>query len=339
MTHYHASASRYEAMPLSRCGAACLPLPVLAFGLWQGFGELDPFAHQRALMRKAFDLGITHFDVAATYGPPEGAAEESLGRMLAGDFARHRDELIIATKAGHVGDGKGAAGPYRVNSSKKSLLASLDRSLRRLGVDYVDIFYLHYADPATPLEESMGALSQAVTQGKALYIGISNHTAAQSRAAAAALRALGTPCLIQQERYSLFHRAHEQDLLGALASAGVGFLAYGPLCQGLLTDRYLTSVPSDSRLAKARGGGSLSPDWIGPRAIDQVRQLNAIAQERGQKMAQMAVSWVLRDPRVAGALIAASRPEQLEDLAACVAKRSFSAEELTRIDAILARTE
>jgi L-glyceraldehyde 3-phosphate reductase len=329
-------ASRYASMPMQRCGAQGLPLPALALGLWQGFGELDPIANQRALLRKAFDLGIVHFDLAATYGPPEGAAEEALGRSLRTDFLHHRDELIIATKAGHIGDSNGPQGPYRVNASRKSLLSSLDRSLRRLGIDYVDIFYLHYADPATPVEESMGALDQAVRQGKALYVGISNHDPQQARAAAAALRTLGTPCLIQQENYSMFNRRLEHGGFDALGGAGIGCLVFGSLCQGLLTDRYLGSVPDDSRLAKKRGGGTLAPDFISPRAFDQIRRLNAIASERGQTLAQMAVCWAMRDPRVTAALIGASRPEQIADIASGLARRAFAAEELERIDAILA---
>jgi L-glyceraldehyde 3-phosphate reductase len=328
--------SRYATMPLRRCGAAVLPLPALALGLWQGFGDLDPHAGQRALLRTAFDLGIVHLDLAATYGPPEGAAEECLGRVLRADFQHHRDELIIATKAGHVGPLNGPQGPYRWNASRKSLLASLDRSLQRLGLEYVDIIYLHYADPQTPIEESMGALSQAVRAGKALYIGISNHDPQQTRAAAAALRALGTPCLIQQEAYSMFNRRLEQGGLAAMSEAGIGCLVFSTLCQGLLTDRYLGRIPEDSRLAKARGGGTLAPDFISPRAFDQIRALNTIAAERGQTLAQMATAWAMRDQRVTAALVGASRPEQLEDIVAGLAKPRFAPEELARIDAILA---
>jgi L-glyceraldehyde 3-phosphate reductase len=322
-------------MTYQRCGASGLRLPALAFGMWHGFGELDPFDRQRGLVRKAFDLGITHFDLANTYGPPFGAGEETFGRIMRADLAAHRDEMIIATKAGHCRPDTPSC-PYRWDGSRKTLLASLDQSLRRLGLDYVDIFYLHQPDAQTPLEESMSALSQAVRQGKALYVGIDRQPPEQARAAARILREMGTPCLIELDGYSLFTRGPEQGLLQMLHEDGVGFMAFSPLFQGLLTDKYLNAVPEESRMARPRGyGGTLDESWLWPEAKDQLRGLNAVAQRRGQTLAQMAIAWVLRDPRVTAAVIGASRPEQLEANVAALKNRTFSAEELAAIDEAL----
>jgi L-glyceraldehyde 3-phosphate reductase len=335
MDAYTPAADRYATMTYQRCGASGLRLPALAFGMWHGFGELDAFARQRALVRKAFDLGITHFDLANTYGPPFGAGEETFARILKADLAAHRDELIIATKAGHRRP-ETPASPYQWDGSRKTLLASLDQSLRRLGLDYVDIFYLHQPDAETPLEESMGALSQAVRQGKALYVGIDRQPPEQARAAARILRELGTPCLIGLEGYSLFTRGPEAGLLPTLHEEGIGFMAFSPLFQGLLTDKYLGAVPEDSRMARPRGyGGTLDAKWLWPEAMDQLRGLNAIAQRRGQTLAQMAIAWVLRDPRVTAAVIGASRPEQLDANVGALRNRAFSAEELAAIDEAL----
>jgi L-glyceraldehyde 3-phosphate reductase len=335
MTHSGPVPDRYASMTYQRCGASGLRLPALAFGMWHGFGELDPFERQRALVRKAFDLGITHFDLANTYGPPFGAAEETFARILRADFAAHRDEMIIATKAGHRRPDT-PADPYRWDGSRKTLLACLDQSLRRLQLDYVDIFYLHQPDPETPLEESMAALSHAVRQGKALYVGIDNQPPEQARIAARLLREMGTPCLVELCGYSLFTREPERGLLQTLHEEGVGFMAYSPLFQGLLSDKYIDAVPRDSRMAQDRAyGGKLAPEWIWPEAMDQLRGLNAVAQRRGQTLSQMALAWVLRDPRVTAAMIGASRPEQLEANVAALQKRTFSTEELAAIEEAL----
>jgi L-glyceraldehyde 3-phosphate reductase len=317
-------------MPYNRCGRSGLLLPAISLGLWHNFGGVDVFENARALIRRAFDLGITHFDLANNYGPPPGSAEETFGRILHTDLAGYRDELVISTKAGYAM----WPGPYGDWGSRKYLLASLDQSLQRMGLDYVDIFYSHRPDPHTPLEETMGALDQAVRSGKALYVGISNYTPEQTRQAAQILRALGTPCLIHQPRYNMFDRWIEDGLLAVLEAEGIGCIAYSPLAQGLLTDRYLTEIPEDSRASKPHG--FLKPDAITDARRAQVRRLNEVAAARGQTLAQMALAWVLRHPQVTSALIGASRVAQIEDAVGALTNPTFTAEELDAIDAILA---
>jgi L-glyceraldehyde 3-phosphate reductase len=296
--------------------------------LWHNFGGDRPFDTGRAICRRAFDLGITHFDLANNYGPPPGAAEANFGRLLKTDFAPYRDEMIVSTKAGYLM----WPGPYGSWGSRKYLLASLDQSLQRLGIDYVDIFYSHRYDPDTPLEETMGALDAAVRQGKALYAGISSYGPQKTRAAAKILRDLGTPCLIHQPSYSLLNRWIETDgLLPVLADEGIGCIAFSPLAQGMLTDKYLQAVPEGSR---ATAGKSLRPEFMSAENLEKVRGLAAIARARGQSLAQMAIAWVLRDPRITTALIGASRVEQVEDCVAALGKRDFSADELVKIDAL-----
>jgi L-glyceraldehyde 3-phosphate reductase len=328
---YQAREQRYDAMQYRRCGRSGIRLPVISLGLWHNFGGVDVFENGRAMVRRAFDLGITHFDLANNYGPPPGSAESNFGEILRLDFAAHRDELIISTKAGW-----GMwPGPYGDWGSRKYLLASLDQSLKRMGLEYVDIFYSHRPDPETPVEETMGALDQAVRSGKALYAGISSYDAKQTAAAVKILRELGTPCLIHQPRYSIFNRWIEDGLLDVLGSEGVGAIAFCPLAQGLLTDRYLRGIPSGSRASKPHG--FLKKDDISERRLAQVRSLNALAAERGQTLAQMALAWVLRDGRMTSALIGASCVEQIEQNVAALANLSFAAEELAGIDAILSQ--
>ena len=316
-------------MLYNRCGKSGLKLPAISLGLWHTFGEDALHATKRALCRKAFDLGITHFDLANNYGPPAGSAETAFGEILRTDFKAHRDEMIISTKAGyHMWDG-----PYGEWGSRKYLLASLDQSLKRLGLPYVDIFYSHRFDPDTPLEETVGALDTAVRSGRALYVGISNYGAAQTREAARILKALGTPCLIHQPRYNMLDRAPETGgVLDAIGEAGMGCIPFSPLAQGLLTDRYLGGIPEGSR---ATQGKWLRPDAIDDKLRMKLTALAAIAKARGQTLAQMALAWVLRDPRVTSALIGASRPEQIEDCAKAVESPRFGAEELAAIDAAL----
>ena len=325
MTPYVAAPDRYESIPYRRCGRSGLRLPAISLGLWQNFGEDRPLEVQRSILRRAFDRGITHFDLANNYGPPYGSAETNFGRILATDFASYRDELLISTKAGW----DMWPGPYGDLGSRKYLLASLDQSLRRLGLDYVDIFYHHHFDPDTPLEETMGALHSAVTQGKALYVGISSYSAERTAEAAAILRQLGTPLLIHQPSYSLLNRWIEERLLDVLAAEGTGCIAFSPLAQGLLTDRYLDGVPQDSRAAR---NGSLTAEMLSDQNLDRVRALNAIAQRRGQTLAQMALAWALRDPRVTSVLIGASSVEQLDQNLAALDHLDFAPEELTEID-------
>jgi L-glyceraldehyde 3-phosphate reductase len=328
---YAAAPTRYDNSAFyRRCGRSGLKLPAISLGLWHNFGGVDAFENGRALVRRAFDLGITHFDLANNYGPPPGSAEENFGRMLRLDLAAHRDELILSTKAGYTM----WAGPYGDWGSRKYLLSSLDQSLRRLGVDYVDIFYSHRPDPETPIEETMGALAAAVRSGKALYVGLSNYNAQQTAAAARILRELGTPCLIHQPRYNLLDRWIEDGLTQVLAAEGIGCIPFCPLAQGLLTDRYLAGIPSDARAAKAHG--FLKAEQIKPELVARISQLNALAQARGQKLAQMALSWVLRQPVITTALIGASKISQLEDNLAAAQKPAFTAEELAAIDRILA---
>ncbi|MGH8019907.1 MAG: L-glyceraldehyde 3-phosphate reductase [Opitutaceae bacterium] len=314
-----------------RCGRSGLKLPRLSLGLWHNFGDNFRFETSRALVLRAFDLGITHFDLANNYGPPPGAAEINFGRMLREDLAAHRDELIISTKAGYLM----WDGPYGEWGSRKYLLSSLDQSLKRMGLDYVDIFYHHRPDPDTPLEETMGALASAVRAGKALYVALSNYDPAQTTAAARILRELGTPCLIHQPRYHMFARAIENGLLQTLEKEGIGCIPFCPLAQGLLTGRYLDGIPADARAA--RDPRFLKPEDITEGKVAQLRELDAIAQRRGQSLAQMALAWVLRHPGVTTALIGASKESQIEDNVAAVANTRFSKEELAEIDGILAR--
>ena len=327
---YEPASTRYSSMSFQRCGRSGLRLPALSLGLWHNFGGVDPLENQRAMLRRAFDLGITHFDLANNYGPPPGSAEENFGRLLRSDFMPFRDELIISTKAGYTM----WAGPYGDWGSRKYLLASLDQSLKRMGLDYVDIFYSHRPDPETPIEETTAALTQAVHQGKALYVGLSSYTPEQTRRAATLLREAGTPCLIHQPNYSMFNRWIENGLLAVLDEDGIGCIAFCPLAQGLLTGRYLTGIPGDSRAAKPHG--FLKPAQITPQRLDQLRRLNAIAVARDQTLAQMALTWVLRDQRVTSALIGASRVEQIEENVKALTAPRLTDPELSAIEAILA---
>jgi len=322
---YDAVGDRYESMIYRRCGRSGLSLPAISLGLWHNFGHDRPYDTQRAICHRAFDLGVTHFDLANNYGPPYGSAEENFGRILSTDFRRYRDELVISTKAGY----DMWPGPYGEWGSRKYLTASLDQSLSRLGLEYVDIFYSHRPDPDTPLEETMGALASAVRAGKALYAGISSYSGERTREAVKILRELGTPLLIHQPSYSMLNRWIEDDLLDVLEAEGVGCIAFSPLAQGMLTTRYLDGVPQDSRAAK---GVFLSEDMLTEERLAHVRALNGIAQRRGQTLAQMAVAWVLRDPRVTSALIGASSVEQLDDTLGALDGLDFSEEELREID-------
>jgi len=325
------SPTRYTNVSLyNRCGRSGLLLPRLSLGLWHNFGDITPHADSRALVLHAFDRGITHIDIANNYGPPYGHAERRFGQILREDLAAHRDELIISTKAGYdMWDG-----PYGNWGSRKYLLASLDQSLRRLGLDYVDIFYSHRFDPDTPLEETMGALAHAVRSGKALYAGISNYDPAQTARAAAILRGLGAPCLIHQPKYSMFERAPEHGLLDVLAKEGIGCIPFSPLAQGQLTDRYLAGVPADSRAG--HDPRFLKPADITAAKLAQLRALNAHAQSRGQTLAQMSLAWVLRHPAVTTALIGASKTTQIDDNLGALKNTTFTPEELSKIDRILA---
>ena len=317
---------RYDSMQYRRCGRSGLLLPPLSLGLWHNFGGERPFETQRAIVRRAFDLGITHFDLANNYGPPYGSAEENFGRMLATDLAPYRDELVISTKAGY----DMWPGPYGDHGSRKYLLASLDQSLGRMGLDYVDIFYSHRFDPDTPLEETMGALDAAVRAGKALYVGISSYNSHRTREAAQILRQLGTPLLIHQPSYSMLNRWIEQDhLLDTLAELGVGCIAFSPLAQGLLTNRYLNGVPADSRIAT---GGAMSADMLTEQRLSQVRALNEIAARRGQTLAELALVWALRDPRMTSLVIGASSVAQLEDNVGALSDTELTDAELAEID-------
>jgi L-glyceraldehyde 3-phosphate reductase len=331
MSTYFPDSTRYATPSLyRRCGRSGIQLPLISLGLWHNFGGVDVFENGRGIVRRAFDLGITHFDLANNYGPPPGSAEENFGKILVADLAAHRDELIISTKAGyHMW-----AGPYGEWGSRKYLLSSLDQSLKRLKLDYVDIFYHHRPDPNTPLEESMGALAQAVRSGKALYVGLSNYKPEDTARAAKILRDLGTPALIHQPVYNLFNRWIEPELLTVLESEGMGCIPFSPLAQGLLTNRYLAGIPDDSRASKAHG--FLKADRITPETLTKVQKLNALAQARGQSLAQMALAWTIRDKRVTTALIGASKVSQLEDNFAALSTLDFGSDELAAIDAILA---
>ena len=325
---YIAAEERYDRMVYRFCGRSGLALPALALGLWHNFGDATPGETQRAILRTAFDLGITHFDLANNYGPPYGSAEKNFGKILKKDFAPYRDELLISTKAGW----DMWPGPYgQGGGSRKYLLASLDQSLERMGLDYVDIFYSHRFDPDSPLEETMGALATAVHQGKALYVGISSYSPGMTREAARIMRELQVPLLIHQPSYNMLNRWIEEELLDALVEEGMGCIAFSPLAQGVLTDKYLEGVPEDSRINRP-GGDSLQPAHLRDENIERVRALNEIAKARGQSLAQMALAWTLRDPRVTSALIGASRPEQVSENVAALDNLEFTAEELTAID-------
>ena len=326
---YSADPSRYDDMAYRRVGRSGLKLPAVSLGIWQNFGSVTPYETSRAILLRAFDLGVTHIDAANHYGPVPGSAEETLGRVLKTDLAPYRDELIISTKAGY-----GMwPGPYGDWGSRKYMLASLDQSLKRLGLEYVDIFYSHRPDPETPLEETMGALASAVRAGKALYVGVSNYSAEQTRQAAAILRQMGVPCLIHQPRYNMFDRWIEDGLQDVLDEEGMGSIAFSPLAQGLLTDRYLGGIPADSRAAR---GAFLKEADITPARLDVIRKLNGIAAERGQSLAQMAIAWILRGGRVTSALVGASSVGQLENNLGALRQLEFTADELAAIEAVLA---
>ena len=327
---YRADANRYEQMRYPRCGRSGLRLPAISLGLWHNFGGVDRLEDARAMLHHAFDLGITHIDLANNYGPPPGSAEETFGQILRDDLRPYRDELIISTKAGYYM----WPGPYGEWGSRKYLVASLDQSLRRMGLEYVDIFYHHRPDPATPLEETMAALDQIVRSGKALYAGISNYGPEDTRAAAHLLRQLGTPCLIHQPKYHMFDRWIEDGLTSVLREEGIGCIVFSPLAQGLLTDRYLGGIVEGSRAAKPHG--FLRPEHITDEKIAKVRKLNLLAQERGQTLAQLALAWVLREPAVTSALIGASHPRQIEDAVGALAAGPLREDELAAIEAILA---
>ncbi len=324
-SRYAAATDRYDAMPYRRCGRSGLQLPAISLGLWQNFGDDRPLENSRTMLRRAFDLGITHFDLANNYGPPYGSAEINFGRILAEDLRPYRDELVISTKAGY----DMWPGPYGEWGSRKYLLASLDQSLRRMGVDYVDIFYSHRFDPDTPLEETMGALDTAVRSGRALYVGVSSYGPARTEEAARILRELGTPLLIHQPSYSMLNRWIEAELLDVLEREGVGAIVFSPLAQGLLTDRYLGGIREDSRV---RRGNYFSADLVSEENLARVRALNEIAARRGQTLAQLAIAWVRRDPRITSVLLGASSVSQLEQNVAALQRTDFDADELAEID-------
>jgi L-glyceraldehyde 3-phosphate reductase len=326
---YIANEQRYDTMQYRRCGRSGLRLPAIALGLWHNFGGVDVFENCRAMVRRAFDLGITHMDLANNYGPPPGSAESNFGEIMRRDLKPYRDKLIISTKAGY----EMWSGPYGDWGSRKYLLSSLDQSLKRMGLEYVDIFYSHRPDPETPVEETMMALDQAVRSGKALYAGISNYNPAQTAVAVKILRELGTPCLIHQVKYSMFERTPENGLLDVLGKEGVGGIAFCPLAQGMLTDRYLKGIPEGSRASKSYS--FLKKSDIDESHLVRISALNDLAIQRGQSLAQMSLAWVLRDSRMTSAIIGASRVEQIEQNVAALANLNFSAEELARIDAIL----
>ena len=326
---YLSNDNRYDAMQYRRSGRSGIKLPAISLGLWHNFGGVDNFENSRAMLRRAFDLGITHFDLANNYGPPYGSAEETFGEIFKKDFLPYRDELIISTKAGW----DMWPGPYGDFGSRKYMLASLDQSLKRMGLQYVDIFYHHRPDPETPMEESMGALDTAVRSGRALYAGISAYDPKQTAEAVKILRALGTPCLIHQPKYSMFVRDPEKGLFDVLEKEGVGSIVFSPLAQGLLSDRYLDGIPGDSRAAR---DFFLKKKDIGKDKLAKIRALNEIAKQRGQSLAEMAVAWVLRDPRVTSALVGTSKVSQVDDNVAALKNLKFSAEELAKIDKALA---
>ena len=325
MSEYAPAPDRYDQIPYRRCGRSGLKLPAISLGLWQNFGDDRPLATSRAILRRAFDLGITHFDLANNYGPPYGSAEINFGRIFSEDFTRRRDELVISTKAGY----DMWPGPYGEWGSRKYVLGSLEQSLRRMRLDYVDVFYSHRFDPETPLEETMGALATSVKQGKARYVGISSYGPRRTEEAVQILRELGTPLLIHQPSYSMFNRWIEPELLDVLGREGVGCIAFSPLAQGLLTDKYLGGIPEDSRV---RRGDKFSEEMITPENIERAQHLNEIAQGRGQTLAQLALAWILRDPRVTSALIGASSVKQLEQNVGALERLDFDQAELEQID-------
>jgi L-glyceraldehyde 3-phosphate reductase len=328
---YTPAVDRYNSMPYNRCGKSGLQLPTISLGLWHNFGSIDNFENGRSIIRHAFDKGITHFDLANNYGPLAGSAEENFGRVLKQDFTGHlRDELIISTKAGYLM----WPGPYGDKGSRKYLISSLDQSLRRMQLDYVDIFYSHRPDPETPVEETMGALHSIVQQGKALYVGLSNYTAEQTKQAVEVLRSLGTPCLIHQPKYSMFERWVENGLLDVLEANGVGCIPFSPLAQGLLTDRYLNGIPAGSRASKP--SGFLQENEVTPEKIEKIKKLHAVAQKRGQSLAQMALAWILKDKRITTVLIGASSVAQLDNNLETLSNTTFAKEELMEIETILA---
>ena len=328
---YIASEDRYTKMKYNRCGKSGLLLPALSLGLWHNFGNIDRLENARNILRVAFDNGITHFDLANNYGPPAGSAEENFGRIFKDDFAAYRDELIISTKAGW-----GMwPGPYGDLGSKKYLVASLDQSLKRMGLEYVDIFYHHRPDLDTPIEETMGTLDLMVRQGKCLYVGISSYQPEEAAKAIKILKELGTPCLIHQPKYSMFDRWVEDGLLDVLQENGVGCIPFSPLAQGMLTNKYLQGIPEGSRAASHRGNGAIEEEQVSEKKINKARQLNVLAEERGQNLAQMALAWILKDQRITTVLIGASKPEQVLDSIRCLDNGLFTDEELTRINKIL----
>lgn len=328
---YQASSKRYDNMTYNRCGNSGLLLPALSLGLWHNFGEIDSYDNAKSIIRLAFDHGITHFDLANNYGPPPGSAEVTFGKVLKEDLKAHRDEMIISSKAGW-----GMwEGPYGDLGSKKYLMASLDQSLKRMGLDYVDIFYHHRPDPDTPMEETMSALDLMVRQGKALYVGISSYSPEESKKAIDILNDLGTPCLIHQPQYSMFNRWIEDGLLDVLGEEGVGCITFSSLAQGLLTNKYLKGIPADSRAASGRGNGAIDSDQVTDKKIGIVRKLNEVALDRGQSLAQMALAWVLRDQRVTSAVLGVSKPSQLLDSLKGLENSKFSDDELQLIDDIL----
>jgi len=329
MSTYSPSETRYESMTYKRCGRSGLKLPEISLGMWHNFGGVDSYENSRAMVLRAFDLGITHFDLANNYGPPPGSAETTFGQIIDSDLRPHRDELLISTKAGYLM----WSGPYGEWGSRKYLLSSLDQSLKRMRLDYVDIFYHHRPDPKTPLEETMTALDHVVRSGKALYVGISSYTAERTQQAAQILKSLGTPCLIHQPRYSMFDRWIEEGLLEVLSEEGIGCIVFSPLAQGLLTDKYVDGIPADSRAGKPHG--FLRPEHITDERLGKVRKLQKLANGRGQSLAQMSLAWVLRHPQVTSALIGASRIAQIEDAVGAIRNLSFSTEELQSIERIL----
>ena len=327
---YRPQERRYDSMRYNRCGRSGLKLPAVSLGLWHNFGGVDSFSNAREMVRRAFDLGITHFDLANNYGPPSGSAEENFGKIVKQDLASYRDELVLSSKAGYFM----WPGPYGEWGSRKYLISSLDQSLRRMKLDYVDIFYHHRPDPDTPLEETMGALDQIVRSGKALYAGISNYSAEQTRRASSILKELGTPCLIHQPKYNMFERWVEGELLNVLEQEGIGCIAFSPLAQGLLTDRYLQGIPQDSRAGKPHG--FLRPEEITREKLAKIRRLDEIAIQRDQKLVQMAVAWILRQSQVTSVLIGASRVAQINEAVEALSQKTFSDEELRTIDSVLA---
>lgn len=330
--NYTASPQRYQDMEYRRCGKSGLKLPALSLGLWHNFGGIDNFENARTILKLAFDSGVTHIDLANNYGPPAGSAEETFGQVFKKDLKPYRDELVITTKAGYYM----WEGPYGEWGSKKYLVSSLDQSLKRMGLDYVDIFYHHRPDPETPLEETMSALDLIVRQGKALYVGISNYNAADTEKAAKILKELGTPCIIHQAKYSMFDRWVEGGLLDVLEANGAGCVAFSPLAQGLLSNKYIKGIPADSRAASGRGNGAIEEGRITEENVNKVIKLNDLAVSRGQNLAQMALSWILKDPRVTSVILGVSKPEQLTDSLQSLKNTSFSEVELQEINSILA---